>query len=87
MKPFIDAFHQGKCIVPKTLLELEFCLNPAALFMNREANPPDDEIRVNPEDIKLTFFLCLVSLNPAVYMSMMSMMTKSPTKYPMIRFP
>ncbi|CAH3133058.1 unnamed protein product [Pocillopora meandrina] len=85
MKPFIDAFHQGKWIVPKTLLELEFYLNPAALFMNGEANPPSEEVRVNPEDIKLTFFLCLVSLNPAVYMSMMSMMTKTPTKYPMIR--
>ena len=85
MKPFIDAFHQGKWIVPKTLLELEFYLNPAALFMNGEANPPSEEVRVNPEDIKLTFFLCLVSLNPAVYMSMMSMMTKTPAKYPMIR--
>ena len=53
--------------------------------MNGEANPPSEEVRVNPEDIKLTFFLCLVSLNPAVYMSMMSMMTKTPTKYPMIR--
>ena len=85
MKPFIDASHQGKWIVPKTLLELEFYLNPAALFMNGEANPPSEEVRVNPEDIKLTFFLCLVSLNPAVYMSMMSMMTKTPAKYPMIR--
>ena len=84
MKPFIDAFHQGKWIVPKTLLELEFYLDPAALFMNGEANPSSEEVRVNPEDIKLTFFLCLVSQNPAVYMSMMSMMTKTPTKYPMI---
>ena len=85
IKPFIDVFHQGKWIVPKIFLELEFYLNPAALFMNGEANPLDEEVRVNPEDIKLTFFLCLVSLNPAVYMSMMSMMTKTPTKYPMIR--
>ena len=44
MKPFIDAFHQGKWIVPKTLLELEFYLNPAALFMNGEANPPSEEV-------------------------------------------
>ena len=85
MKPVIDVFHQGKWIVPKTLLELEFYLNPAALFMNGEANPPSEEVRVNPEDIKLTFFLCLVSLNPAIYMSMISMMTKIPAKYPMIR--
>ncbi|CAH3169431.1 unnamed protein product [Pocillopora meandrina] len=70
---------------PQNSFELEFYLNPAALFMNGEANPPSEEVRVNPEDIKLTFFLCLVSLNPAVYMSMMSMMTKTPTKYPMIR--
>ena len=56
MKPFIDAFHQGKWIIPKTLLELEFYLNPAALFMNREDNPPNEEVRVNSEDIKLTFF-------------------------------
>ena len=39
MKPFVDAFHQGKWIVPRTLFELEFHLNGAALIFNGEANP------------------------------------------------
>ena len=71
MKPFVDVFHQGKWIVPRTLLEFEFYLNAAALFMNGEANPPDEAARVNPEDIKLTFHLCLVQLNPSVYNELM----------------
>ena len=77
MKPFVDVFHQGKWIVPRTLLEFEFYLNAAALFMNGEANPPDEAARVNPEDIKLTFHLCLVQLNPSVYNELMLTMFKN----------
>ena len=85
MKPFVDVFHQGKWIVPRTLLEFEFYLNAAALFMNGEANPPDEVARVNPEDIKLTFHLCLFQLNPSVYNELMLTMFKTQAKYPMIR--
>ena len=85
MKPFVDVFHQGKWIVPRTLLEFEFYLNAAALFMNGEANPPDEASRVNPQDIKLTFHLCLVQLNPSAYNELMLTMFKTRAKYPMIR--
>lgn len=33
MKPFVDAFYQGKWIVLRTFLELEFYLNGAHLFL------------------------------------------------------
>ncbi|CAH3044421.1 unnamed protein product, partial [Pocillopora meandrina] len=45
MKPFVDVFQQGKWIVPRTLLEFEFYLNATALFMNGEANPPNEAAR------------------------------------------
>lgn len=66
-------------------MELKFYLNPVALFFTGEANPPAEEVQLNAEDTKLTFHLCVVSLNPTVYMSMMSMMTKTPAKYPTVR--
>lgn len=69
MSPFVDAFHQGKWIVPRTLLELEFYLNGAALIFN-EANPATEQVRINTDDIKLTLYLCLVKLNPSVYMEL-----------------
>ena len=87
MKPFVDAFHQGKRIVPRTLSELEFYLNGAALIFNVEAatGTIDEEVRINTDDIKLTFYHCLVKLNPSVYMELASTMSKTPAKYPMIR--
>ena len=87
MKPFVDAFHQGKRIVPRTLSELEFYLNGAALIFNVEAatGTIDEEVRINTDDIKLTFYHCLVKLNPSVYMELTSTMSKTPAKYPMIR--
>ena len=69
MKPFVDAFHQGKWIVPRTLLELEFYLNRAALIFN-ETNPATEQVRINTDDIKLTLYLCLVKLNTSVYMEL-----------------
>lgn len=69
MKPFVDAFHQGKWIVPRTLLELEFYLNGAALIFN-ETNPATEQVRINTDDIKLTLYLCLVKLNTSVYMEL-----------------
>ena len=87
MKPFVDAFHQGKRIVPRTLSELEFYLNGAALIFNVEAatGTIDEEVRINTDDSKLTFYHCLVKLNPSVYMELTSTMSKTPAKYPMIR--
>lgn len=41
--------------------------------------------RINTDDIKLTFYLCLVTLNPSVYMELTSTMSKTPAKYPVIR--
>ena len=64
MKPFVDMFQQGKWIVPRTLLEFKFYLNATALFMNGEANSPNEAVRVSPEDIKLAFYLCLVTFTP-----------------------
>ena len=84
MKPFVDVFQQGKWIVPRTLLEFEFYLNAAALFMNGEANPPNEAARVSPEVIKLAFYLCLVTFNPSVHNELMLTMYKTPAKYPMI---
>ena len=84
MKPFVDVFQQGKWIVPRTLLEFEFYLNAAALFMNGEANPPNAAARVSPEVIKLAFYLCLVTFNPSVYNELMLTMSKTPAKYFMI---
>ena len=84
MKPFVDVFQQGKWIVPRTLLEFEFYLNAAALFMNGEANPPNEAARVSPEVIKLAFYLCLVTFNPSVYNELMLAMSKTPAKYSMI---
>lgn len=49
MKPFVDAFHQGKWIVPRTLLELEFYLNGAALISNGEANPAIGQLRISTD--------------------------------------
>lgn len=49
MKPFVDAFHQGKWIVPRTLLELEFYLNGAALISNGEANPAIGQVRISTD--------------------------------------
>ena len=85
MKPFVDAFHQGKWIVPRTLLELEFYLNGAPLIFNGEATPATEQVRISTDDIKLTFYLCLVKLNPSVYMELTSTISKTPAKYPMIR--
>ena len=85
MKPFSDAFHQGKWIVPRTVLELEFYLNGATLIFNGEANPATEQVRINTDDIKLTFYLCLVKLNPSLYMELTSTMSNTPAKYPMIR--
>ena len=48
MKPFVDMFHQGKWIVPGTPLEFEFYLNAATLFMNGEANPPNEASQGKP---------------------------------------
>ena len=84
MKPFVDVFQQGKWIVPRTLLEFKFYLNATALFMNGEANSPNEAVRVSPEDIKLAFYLCLVTFNPSVYNELMLTMSKTPAKYPMI---
>ena len=85
MKPFVDAFHRGKWIVPRTLLELEFYLNGAALIYNGEANPATEQVRISTDDIKLTFYLCLVKFNLSVYMELTSIMSKTPAKCPMIR--
>ncbi|PFX23496.1 hypothetical protein AWC38_SpisGene11983 [Stylophora pistillata] len=85
MVPFVDIFHQGKWIAPRTEMDLKFYLNPVALYFNAEANPGAEEVRQHVDDIKLTFYVCLVSLNPSVYDNAMSIITKSPAKYPIIR--
>ena len=43
-------------------MDLKLYINPVALYFNGEANPPEEEVRVNADDIKLTFYVCLVSL-------------------------
>ncbi|PFX14492.1 Uncharacterized protein F54H12.2 [Stylophora pistillata] len=60
-------------------------LNPVALYFNAEANPGAEEVRQHVDDIKLTFFVSSVSINPSVYDNTMSIITKSPAKYPIIR--
>ena len=85
MKPFVNTFHQRKWIVPRTLLELEFYLNGAALIFIGEGNPATEQVKINTDDIKLTFYLFLVKLNPSVYMELTSTMFKTPAEYPMIR--
>ncbi|PFX12238.1 Uncharacterized protein F54H12.2 [Stylophora pistillata] len=85
MKPFVDIFHQGKWLAPGTEVELKFYLNPSALYFNAEANPGAERVRQHVDDIKLTFYVCLVSLNPSVYDNAMSILTKTPAKYPIVR--
>ncbi|PFX15908.1 hypothetical protein AWC38_SpisGene19854 [Stylophora pistillata] len=82
---FVDIFHQGKWLVPRTEMDLKFYLNPVVLYFNVEDNPGAEEVRQNADHIKLTFYVCLVSLNPSVYDNAMSIITKSPAKYPIIR--
>lgn len=85
MKPFVDIFHQGKWLAPRTEVELKFYLNPTALYFNAEATPGAEVVRQHVDDIKLTFYICLVSLNPSVYDNAMSILTKTPAKYPIVR--
>ena len=82
---FVDIFHQGKWLVPRTEMDLKFYLNPVVLYFNVEDNPGAEEVWQNADHIKLTFYVCLVSLNPSVYDNAMSIITKSPAKYPIIR--
>ncbi|PFX25068.1 Uncharacterized protein F54H12.2 [Stylophora pistillata] len=85
MVPFVDIFHQGKWLAPRTEMDLKCHLNPVALYFNAESNPRAEEVRQHVDDIKLTFYVCLVSLNPSVYDNTMSIITKTPAKYPIIR--
>ncbi|PFX27100.1 Uncharacterized protein F54H12.2 [Stylophora pistillata] len=50
-----------------------------------ESNPGDEQVRQHVDDIKLTLYVCLVSLNSSVYDNAMSIVTKTPAKYPIIR--
>ena len=55
------------------------------MYFNAESNPGDEQVRQHVDNIKLTFYVCLVSLNPSVYDNAMSIITKTPAKYPIIR--
>ena len=85
MKPFVEIFHQGKWIVPRTSFEMDFYLNPASIFSNGESNPPTESVRVHADDVKLSFYMCLVKLNPSTYMDMMGLLSKSAALYPFVR--
>ena len=77
--------HQGKWIVPRTSFEMDFFLNPASIFSNGESNPPTESVRVHADDVKLSFYMCLVKLNPSTYMDMMGLLSKSAALYPFVR--
>ena len=85
MKPFVEIFHQGKWIVPRTSFEMDFYLNPASIFSNGESNLPTESVRVHADDVKLSFYMCLVKLNPSTYMDMMGLLSKSAALYPFVR--
>ena len=85
MKPFVEIFHQGKWIVPRTSFEMDFYLNPASIFSNGESNPPTESVRVHADDVKLSFYMCLMKLNPSTYMDMMGLLSKSAALFPFVR--
>ena len=83
--PLWKFFHQGKWIVPRTSFEMDFYLNPASIFSNGESNPPTESVCVHADDVKLSFYMCLVKLNPSTYMDMMGLLSKSAALYPFVR--
>ncbi|PFX15712.1 hypothetical protein AWC38_SpisGene20062 [Stylophora pistillata] len=78
MKPFVDIFNQGRWIIPRTSLDLEFYLNPIKLVFDREKGMPTEVPReFQTEDLKLSLNLCLVSLNPTTSVDFMKRLNKT----------
>ena len=86
MRPFSEIFHTDKWILPNTSFEFQFWLNPPEVWCNKIGGAGATNIRpVTTDDCKVTFHMCLVKVNPAVYMRMMSALNKSMALYPMVR--
>lgn len=86
MKPFSEIFHTDKWIVPNTSFEFQFWLNPSEVWSNNIGGAANANIRaLTTDDCKVTFHMCLVKVNPSVYMHMMSALNKSMALYPLVR--
>lgn len=86
MRPFSEIFHTDKWIVPNTSFEFQFWLNSPEVWSNKIGGTAATSIRpLTTDDCKVSFHMCLVKVNPAVYMNMMSTLNKSMALYPLER--
>ena len=83
MVPYHEMFHQGKMIAPNTSFEFQFWLNNTSIWTNNVTNTPVRE--PTSEDCKVTFYMCLVKLNPGIYNDLMLKLEKETAKYPIVK--
>lgn len=83
MQPYQEMFHQGKMIVPNTSFEFQFWLNSTNIWTNRVGGTAVRE--PTSEDCKVTFFMCLVKVNPGIYNDLILQLEKNTAKYPIVK--
>ena len=83
MVPYQEMFHQGKMIAPNTNFEFQFWLNNTNIWTNNVTNTPVRE--PTSEDCKVTFFMCLVKVNPGIYNDLILKLEKDTAKYPIVK--
>ena len=83
MQPNHELFHQGKVIAPNTNFEFQFWLNSTTIWTNRVGGTAVRE--PTSEDCKVTFFMCLVKVNPGVYNDLILKLEKNTAKYPIVK--
>ena len=70
MVPNDELFHQDKWIVPNTSFEFQIWLNSTTIWTNNVVNTAVRE--PTTDDCKVTFYMCLVKINPGIYTKILS---------------
>ena len=81
-KPSNEVFHLSKLLLPGVQIQMQFYFNPPTIFLNGVAL----QGRMTADDVKMTLYLCQVTLNPGSYASTERDLTaKKLAKYPTVR--
>ena len=88
MRPYLPVFDTGKIMVPGVEMNFELHFNSPDFYTWATLNVGTKVyVRLQEEDVDITFHLCRLSLNPDVYASLKGegKLRKQVVKYPVVR--
>ena len=73
IRPYVPSFHTGKLLVPGVEIGLQLYFQNPNFFLfgtKQGGGGPKKYVTLTTDDIKITFHLCRVALNPSLYDSL-----------------